>query len=193
LRKKSALACSVSVAPSRAALLAVVTVGVLGIGASPILAAGSESDPPSTTAPTQAGSVTTIAAPVRTAGEAYNEAKLKIGAKDFVSAIVLLEEVDRLQPSNADTNNLLGFAHRKIGKLDKAQAFYQKALSIDPKHRGALEYQGELYLLLNKPTSAKTNLGKLKVICGTKCGEYVDLQKAISAYKPPKKVVAKKP
>ncbi len=110
-----------------------------------------------------------------------------MAAEDWTSALTLLEEADRLQPNNADTNNLLGFVNRKLGKMNRSLTFYERALTIDPKHRGALEYLGELYLMQNQPTKAKTQLGKLKVVCGgTACEEYRSLQKAISSFKPPK-------
>jgi Tetratricopeptide repeat len=159
----------------------------------PAVAADSESSPPTTapSAPTNAGTAPAgSSAPAgsdRTAGVAYAEAKAKVATEDWAGALALLEEADRLQPNNADTNNLLGFVHRKLGKMDRSFTFYQRALTIDPKHKGALEYLGELYLMQNQPTKAKTQLGKLKVVCGgTGCEEYQDLQKAISAFKPPK-------
>ena len=60
-------------------------------------------------------------------------------------------------------------------------AVYAKelALKIDSKHLGALEYQGELFMILKKTSSAKSNLAKIKAICGTSCEEYIDLKKAI--------------
>ncbi|MEY3935560.1 MAG: hypothetical protein RI901_990, partial [Actinomycetota bacterium] len=60
-----------------------------------------------------------------------------------------------------------------------AATYYAKALKIDPKHLGALEYQGELFMLTKKPSEAKKNLAKLKSLCGIKCEEYLDLKKAI--------------
>jgi tetratricopeptide (TPR) repeat protein len=43
---------------------------------------------------------------------------------------------------------ILGFSFRKMGNLDKAAFYYEKALTISPKHKGALEYQGEMFLTL---------------------------------------------
>ena len=34
---------------------------------------------------------------------------------------------------------------------DKAFVYYEKALSLDPRHKGAHEYIGELYLKLKQP------------------------------------------
>jgi cytochrome c-type biogenesis protein CcmH/NrfG len=60
-----------------------------------------------------------------------------------------------------------------------AQMSYSKALKIDPKHLGALEYQGELFVIQKKLTLAKKNLAMLKKLCGIDCDEYQDLKKAI--------------
>jgi len=59
---------------------------------------------------------------------------------------------------------------------------YDKALTIDPEHKGALEYQGELFLTLKQPDKAKANLAKLKQQCSFNCKERDDLMRAINAY-----------
>ena len=46
-----------------------------------------------------------------------------------------------------------------------AQENYDKALSIEPKHTGAMEYMGELYLTLNQPEEAKSLLNRLNMLC----------------------------
>ena len=104
-----------------------------------------------------------------------------IAAKNYRQALVELKRVDKIVSNNADVNNLLGFASRKLGQYSAAGVYYIKALRIDPNHLGALEYQGELFLIQKKITPAKQNLAKLKMICGTSCEEYIDLKKAITA------------
>jgi tetratricopeptide (TPR) repeat protein len=106
-----------------------------------------------------------------------------VATKEWAEAIVQLEEADKAQPNNADTNNLLGFSNRKFGKLDVSLAYYKKALAVDPKHLGAHEYLGELYLMMKDPAKAKTELATLSTLCGVKCEQYLDLKKAIAAYK----------
>ncbi len=81
--------------------------------------------------------------------------------------------------NNADVKNLLGFTSRKLGQYSQAGGYYARALQIDPKHLGALEYQGELFILQKKVALAKRNLATLKRLCGTSCEEYVDLRDAI--------------
>ena len=85
---------------------------------------------------------------------------------------------------DADIQNVLGFAHRKLGKLDEAAKYYKSALARDLKYKGALEYQGGLFLKLGDKASAETNLQKLDKICRLGCSELDDLRTAIRNYKP---------
>ena len=110
-------------------------------------------------------------------------ARAFIAAGDFAAAIPPLEDVISLDAGNADAFNLLGFAHRKLGQLEDAGRSYDRALAIDPNHLGALEYQGELFLLLGNPDAAQVNLDRLTRICGT-CPEREDLRGAIAAAAP---------
>ena len=88
---------------------------------------------------------------------------------------------------NADIYNYLGFSHRKLGKMEDAAFFYNKALEINPKHKGALEYQGEMYLTLNQIAKAEENLKKLDKICFLGCSEFDKLKKSIKDKKLGKK------
>lgn len=74
-------------------------------------------------------------------------ARALIEAKDWKGAIAELQGVNA--PNDPDWNNLMGFSHRKAKKPDyvAAERFYDAALRIEPSHRGALSYSGELYLM----------------------------------------------
>ena len=100
----------------------------------------------------------------------------------FEAALVPLALETMQNPKNADAWNYTGFALRKSGRYDESMTAYNKALAIDPKHEGALEYQGELYLTLKQPDKAKVNLAKLKKQCSFNCKERDDLMRAINAY-----------
>ena len=61
-----------------------------------------------------------------------------------------------------------------------AEKFYLAALKINPKHAGANEYLGELYLQTKRPEEAKKILEVLKT-CN--CEEYKELKEKIEKYK----------
>jgi len=102
-----------------------------------------------------------------------------IAVKNFSAALSALKVADKAFPNNADINNLLGYSARNLKQYKPAATYYVKALRIDPNHLGALEYQGELFMLTKKTSDAKKNLAKLKSLCGVNCEEYIDLKKAI--------------
>ena len=110
----------------------------------------------------------------------YNEAVVLIEAKKYKEAILPLHSAEKASQKDADIKNLLGFLHRKIGELDVAGSYYQSALEINPQHKGALEYQGELFLMRGDKVAAKANLAKLDKICWLGCSEYDELKKAIA-------------
>ncbi|MFM9864472.1 MAG: tetratricopeptide repeat protein, partial [Micropepsaceae bacterium] len=98
-------------------------------------------------------------------------------------AIPLLQKVVADNPRDADAWNYLGFASRKTGKLDEALGYYDKALKLDPRHKGAHEYLGELYLMMKNLPKAEEQLVILKGICASNCEEVEDLEADIADYK----------
>ena len=76
-----------------------------------------------------------------------------------------------LSPDDPDVLGLLGFANRKMQRYDKARKYYVQALSIDPQHRNALEYMGELELETGNPDAARALLGRLSAACPTGCDQ----------------------
>lgn len=108
-------------------------------------------------------------------------AEKAIAKKDYKLAINLLKPVVSANLKNAGAWNLLGFSLRKTGQMDKALTAYKKALEIDPKHLGANEYLGELYVETGRLALAREQLKKLDSLCTFGCGEYDDLKKAIEA------------
>ena len=109
--------------------------------------------------------------------------RAKIKAKDYKAAIDDLNKIaDTTQ--HADVYNLLGFSFRKSGDMKNGATFYAKALDFDPNHKGALEYQGEMYVELGQMDKAKANLVKLVALCPSGCEEREDLEKAIAGTAP---------
>ena len=105
-----------------------------------------------------------------------------------INALIRLEkfaeahaELKNLSPQTdeAERQNLLGFTARKSGDLAAAASYYNTALTIDPKHIGALEYQGELFIQLGDIEKAQGNLAKLEKICWLPCNEEYELRSAL--------------
>ncbi len=117
-----------------------------------------------------------------------NNADFEIGsnaikASDWSRAVYHLNIAAGAEPTNADVQNLLGFAYRKERKLELAFKHYREALRLDPAHRGAHEYIGEAYLLAGDKARAQQHLATLEKLCGKGCEEYQDLARAITAAK----------
>jgi len=120
--------------------------------------------------------------PARAEDPDYTAGVKAIKAENFAAAIPLLERVVARDASNADAYNNLAYAIRRNGDPARSIPIYQKALAIDPKHRGAHEYIGEAYLALDDLPKAKEHLKRLDSLCFLPCGEYRDLKKAVETY-----------
>jgi tetratricopeptide (TPR) repeat protein len=105
--------------------------------------------------------------------------RAKIAAKDYKSA---LEELRGLAEDNqqADVYNLLGFTLRKTGDFKTSLTYYTKALELEPDHKGAHEYLGELYVETHDMPKAQEQLAALTKLCPNGCEELDDLKAAIA-------------
>ena len=121
--------------------------------------------------------------PEAAAADPLAKARARIDAKNWAGAIDELKKVN--DTGSADWNNLMGYSHRKAKTPDYAAAerYYNEALRIDAKHKGALEYSGELYLMLGDLGKAEARLAALGQTCGAGCGEYKDLKAEIDRFK----------
>jgi len=121
--------------------------------------------------------------PVVNAGNRdYAAGKQAVEKKDWPAAVASFRKVVAAEPKNADGYNMLGFSLRWMGNMDEAFAAYDRALQLNPKHRGALEYSGIAYLKADEPTKANEQLAKLEKIAGKRSEEYRDLARAIGDY-----------
>lgn len=85
--------------------------------------------------------------------------------------------------SNKDDPRILritGFATRKLGDVNGAFPFYQKALALNPNDTLTREYMGEAFLTKGDMTSATAQLGEIEKRCGTACEDYAKLAEAIA-------------
>ncbi len=131
-----------------------------------------------------AGTVRAADTPSPTAApDRLSSARAQIAQKSWPAAIDELKRIN--DTSNADWHNLMGYALRKNQPPDYATAerHYDEALRLNPKHRGALEYSGELYLLTDRLPLAEARLAALDKACLLPCEEYTDLKQAIARHK----------
>ncbi len=135
--------------------------------------------------------LTLLTAPVNAdsddSGNSYNSdnwrvakaAKL-IKKERYAKALKQLRKAVKKDSKNADAWNLLGFASRKTGDLETSADAYSKALSLEPEHKGALEYQGELFITQGAIDKAKANLATLTTLCPSGCDERSKLEQALA-------------
>lgn len=103
--------------------------------------------------------------------------------KDWAESVRLFERTEKRYPDHADVQNSLGFSYRNLKQFDLAFKHYQRALELDPRHRGAHEYIGEAYLMTGDLPNAQKHLAALKDICLLPCEELQDLERAIAQYR----------
>jgi Flp pilus assembly protein TadD len=113
----------------------------------------------------------------------YASGKKAIEAKDWSAAIRSLSSAALRDTRNPDIQNYLGYAYRNAGQMDLAFKHYERALQLNPRHRGAHEYVGEAYLIVNNLPKAEEHLAALKKICLLPCEEYEDLKKQVDGYR----------
>jgi tetratricopeptide (TPR) repeat protein len=106
--------------------------------------------------------------------------RAKIDAKDYADA---LAELRGLAEDNqqADVYNLMGYTLRKTGDYRTSLTYYTKALELQPDHRAAREYLGELYVETGEMAKAEEQVSSLKQLCPSGCEELEDLQKVIAS------------
>jgi Flp pilus assembly protein TadD len=113
----------------------------------------------------------------------FLKGRAAVDAKDWPAAIRAFSSAALRDTRNADIQNYLGYAYRHTGQMELAFKHYGRALELNPRHRGAHEYVGEAYLMVNDLAKAEAHLAALEKICLIPCEEYEDLKKAIGEYR----------
>jgi len=113
----------------------------------------------------------------------FKAGKKALAAEDWNGAIGAFEVAALRDPLNADIQNYIGYAYRRLRQLGPAMGHYQQALMPNPRRRSAHEHLGEAYLMLGEPAKAEQVLTALGNLCLIPCEEYDDLKRALAAYK----------
>jgi tetratricopeptide (TPR) repeat protein len=113
----------------------------------------------------------------------FKAGKKALGAENWNAAVAAFELAALRDPTNADIQNYIGYAYRRLHQMGPAIGHYQQALALNPRHRGAHEHLGEAYLVLGEPAKAEQLLTALENLCLIPCEEYDDLKRAVAAYR----------
>ena len=84
--------------------------------------------------------------------------------QDYAAALAELRDLAE-DTQQADVYNLLGFTLRKTGDFKTSLTYYTKALELQPDHKAAREYLGELYVQTGNMDKAKEQLAVLAKLC----------------------------
>jgi len=124
------------------------------------------------------------AADARPSDPVVERATLATQREEWANAQSLWRDVLARNPNDAEYHNMYAYSLRKGPSPDMSLVFkhYNEALRLDPKHRGANEYLGEAYLMVNNLPKAKEQLGALDKLCFFPCKEFSDLKKAVADY-----------
>jgi Flp pilus assembly protein TadD len=134
-------------------------------------------------APLAAADATEVNPDLATRDADYAAGKKAVERKDWPEAVRLFERSAKRNPDYADLQNYLGYSYRNLRQFDLAFKHYERAIELDPRHRGAHEYIGEAYLMTGNLAGAEKHLAALKEICLMPCEELKDLERAIVEYR----------
>src|SRR5262249_54184867 len=104
-------------------------------------------------------------------------------SEDWNASIAALKLASLREPDNADIENYIGYAYRRLRQFGPAMHHYQRALALNRRHRSAHEHLGELYLVLGEPAKAEHELVTLEDICLIPGVETDDIKRASAVYK----------
>lgn len=97
----------------------------------------------------------------------------------YAEALGYLERAD---VADVRVLTYIGFATRKLGDVDGAMGFYNRALNLNPNYSVARAYMGEGFLAKGDVGAARGQLAEIERRCGATCAEYGDLAQHIASY-----------
>jgi tetratricopeptide (TPR) repeat protein len=110
----------------------------------------------------------------------YNLGYWQAKAGDHAASLATL----RAAPDQADprVQTMIGFALRKLGRVDEAMPYYLRAVATRPNATTTRQYLGEAYLQMGDVTRAREQLAEIGRLCGTVCEDYTLLSAEIARY-----------
>jgi tetratricopeptide (TPR) repeat protein len=120
------------------------------------------------------------AAPAAQSGAAFVQARDLILNGQYDAGIAAMRALKF--DDHPDVATFIGLAYRKLGRIDEAKSWYQRALATDPNHKLALSYDGMMRAEQGDIPGAQANLIRIGRLCGDiSCNEYQALQGVIAA------------
>ena len=107
---------------------------------------------------------------------AYVRAVSLINERRWDEALAALDKAETAIGPHPDILTYKGYVWRKKGDWGQAESYYRQALAMNPDHRGATEYFGELKVLEGDVAGAKVMLAKLDAACSYGCAEAEELR-----------------
>jgi tetratricopeptide (TPR) repeat protein len=107
---------------------------------------------------------------------AYVRAVSLINERRWDEALAALDKAETAIGPHPDILTYKGYVWRKKGDWSQAESYYRQALAMNPDHRGATEYYGELKVLEGDVAGAKVMLAKLDAACSYGCAEAEELR-----------------
>ena len=96
---------------------------------------------------------------------------------EYADAIAQLKALGH--DDHPNVANLLGYSYRKLGDYKLAQAWYERALKVDPNHVLTWQYYGLWQIEQGNRDQAQYHLNRIAAICGSDCAEYRSLAAAL--------------
>ena len=120
------------------------------------------------------------AAPAAQSGAAFVQARDLILNGQYDAGIAAMRALKF--DDHPDVATFIGLAYRKLGRIDEAKSWYQRALAADPNHKLALSYDGMMRAEQGDIPGAQADLIRIGRLCGDiNCNEYQALQGVIAA------------
>ena len=122
----------------------------------------------------------TVPVPALTPDAEFAYARQLVINGHFQAGITALRALSR--DDQPDIAAYIGFANRKLERIDEAKAWYERALAADPNHKLTLSFYGMLRAEQGDLPAAQADLIRIGRLCGnTQCNEYQSLQSVIAA------------
>ncbi len=120
-----------------------------------------------------------VAPSVGSADATYLAAVGLINEKRYDQALATLALASEALGPHPDILTYKGYVWRKKGDLVRARDFYEQALAVAPRHRGAMEYYGELKVVSGDKAGARQMLARLERVCAYGCPQVEELRRWI--------------